>query len=53
MAVMDVSATIRTVSNKNSKLPLVIMSTMKFTEWKLETTRKRKMHIIVYKTVHT
>lgn len=53
MAVIDVSETIRTVSNKNSKLQLVVMSTMKFTEWKLETTRKRKMHIIVYKTVHT
>lgn len=39
MAVIDISATIRTVSNKNSKIQLVMISNMKFTEWKLETTR--------------
>lgn len=53
MAVIDVSGTIRTVSNKNSKLQLVIMSNVKFREWKLETTRNRKRHVTVYKTVHT
>lgn len=30
MAVIDVSATMRTVSNKNSKLQLVITSNVKF-----------------------
>lgn len=45
MAVIDVSATIRTVSNKNSKIQLVMISNMKFTEWKLETTRDTQQFI--------